>query len=47
MAQSFEKVLSKHFDNSEITQLKTRVDYEEIKEKIKQIQANGMLDDLE
>jgi hypothetical protein len=47
MANNIETMLSKQFNSDEIVKLKERVDYRQIQEKIKQIQANGMLEDLE
>ena len=40
-------MLSKHFEQSEIQELKNRVDYNETRLKVEQLQANHMLDDLE
>lgn len=47
MSAKFESMLSKHFEQSEIQELKNRVDYNETRLKVEQLQANHMLDDLE
>lgn len=47
MSAKFESMLSKHFEQSEIQELKNRIDYNETRLKVEQLQANHMLDDLE
>ena len=46
MSAKFESMLSEHFKQSEIQELKNRPDYNEARLKVKQLQANHMLDDL-
>lgn len=47
MSAKFESMLSKHFEQSEIQELKNRPDYNEARLKVEQLQANHMLDELE